>query len=87
MRQPMLKKIPLAAIGMVLIAVAVAPVVVGMVRAFGEVRRGGGGVEPTAAGAVAVGFHPAFIACGLLGVVLVAIAIARALRRGHAPGG
>ena len=83
MRQKTARHFPFAALGLVLIAVSVAPTIIGMVRGFGQAQRG---EDATAVNTgVALAFHPAFIACGLIGLLLVVVGIVRALRRGGRP--
>ena len=78
MRQ-MPRHFPFAAIGLVLIAIWVAPTVIGMVRSLSQVQRG---EDATAVnGGVATAFHPAFIACGIVGLTLVVLDIVLAIRR------
>lgn len=83
MRQKPTRHFPFAAVGLVLIAVFVAPTVVGMVRGFGQLQRG---EDATAVSSgVALAFHAAFMACGLLGSLLVIVGIVRAIRRAGRP--
>jgi hypothetical protein len=65
------------ATGIVLILISGAPVVIGMARGFDQLKRGD---PPTAVDSgVSMAFHPAFIACGAIGLLLVIIGIARAI--------
>ena len=83
MRQKNARHFPLGSIGVILIIASALPTVVGMVRGFNQMQRG---EDATAVNSgVALAFHPAFIACGALGVLLVVVAIVRALRRGGRP--
>jgi hypothetical protein len=74
MKRP--RRFPFAAIGLVLIAVSVAPSVIGMVRGFKQLQAGENATALNSG--VALAFHPAFIACGVLGVILVVIGFGRA---------
>jgi hypothetical protein len=84
MRQKPARRFPFAALGFVLIAASAAPTIIGMVRAFEQVHRG---EDVTAAvkNGVTLALHPAFATCGLIGLLLVIIEIARTLRRRHRP--
>ena len=74
---------PFAILGLVLIAASVALTVLGMVRGFGQVQ---GGESPAAVNSgVGLAFHPALIACGAAGLLLVVVGIVRALRRRGRP--
>src|SRR5262245_52602667 len=76
------RHLPFAAIGLVLIVVSVAPTVIGMVRGFNQMQRGEGAAAAAAAGSsVALSFHPALIACNLIGLLLVVVGIVLAIRR------
>jgi hypothetical protein len=77
---------PFAAVGLVLIAVSTAPTVMGMVRSFNQMQRGEDGAAVTTAGnGGALAFHPAFIGCGLIGLLLVVVGIVLAIRRTARP--
>ena len=84
MRQKPARRLPFAALGLVLIATSAAPTILGMVRAFEQVQRG---EDPTTTvnSGVALAFHPSFTACGLIGLLLVIMGIARACRRSQRP--
>ena len=83
MRQETARHFPFAAVGLVMIPVSVAPTVIGMVRSFNQLQRG---EDATAVNSgVALAVHPAFIACGLLGLLLVVVGIVRAIRRAGRP--
>lgn len=71
------RRFPFAAVGLVLIGVFVAPSVIGMVRTFAQLGRGED-VPATSSGEL-LSFHPAFMACGLIGVLLVIAGILRAI--------
>jgi biopolymer transport protein ExbB/TolQ len=71
---------PFAPVGLVLIAVSVAPTVIGVVRGFNQMEQGGDATATVNSG-VALAFHPAFIACGLIGLLLVVVGIVLAVRR------
>jgi len=73
------RRFPFAAVGLVLLAVSVAPTVIGMVRTFGQLGQGGED-PPAISGDGALAFHPAFMACGVIGALLVVVSIIRALR-------
>src|SRR5688500_5149079 len=61
---------PFAAVGLVLIVVSVAPTVIGMVRSFNQMQRGDAAAAAgTSESSVALAFHPAFVACGLIGLL------------------
>ncbi|HEY2584434.1 MAG TPA: hypothetical protein VGI81_01570 [Tepidisphaeraceae bacterium] len=80
MRQRKPRHFPFGSVGIVLMIASVLPTAIGMVRGFNQLQRG---QDATAVGSgVAVAFHPAFIACGALGALLVGVALVRALRRG-----
>jgi biopolymer transport protein ExbB/TolQ len=73
------RQFPFTAVGLVLIAMSLAPTVVGMVRGFQQLQRG---EDATAArSAVAVAFHPALIALGAVGFALVFVGVLLAFRR------
>ena len=83
MRQKTIRHFPFAALGLVLIAVSAAPTVIGMVLGFDQLQRG---EEATAVSSgVALAFHPAFVACGNVGMLLVVIGIVLAIRRAGRP--
>jgi len=73
---------PFAALGLVLIAVSVAPTVIGILRSFNQMQRGedAAAVETTES-SIALAFHPAFVTCGLVGLLLVVVGIVLAIRR------
>lgn len=73
------RRFPFAAVGVALIAVSVAPTVVGMVRGFNQLDRGESATSFDRG--VALAFHPALIACGVVGLLFVIAGIVRALRR------
>ena len=68
---------PFGLAGVVLIAIAVVPTAIGMLRGFRQLQRG----EDAAAIGIGVGLamHPAFVTCGILGIVLVVVAVALSL--------
>lgn len=72
------RRFPFAAVGVILIAASVAPTVVGMVRGFSQLNRGESATSIDRG--VALAFHPAFVACGVVGLLLVIAGIVRALR-------
>jgi hypothetical protein len=78
MRQKSAGHFPFGSVGVVLIIASLLPTVIGMVRGFNQLQRG---EDATAVNSgVALALHPAFIACGGLGVLLVVVALIRALR-------
>ena len=83
MRQKTGRHFPFAAVGLVLMAVSVAPTVVALLRSFGQMRHGGDASVVNSG--VALAFHPALIACGVVGMVLIAVGIVLALRRARRP--
>lgn len=72
------RRFPLAAVGVILVAVSVAPTVVGMVCGFHQLHRGESATSIDRG--VALAFHPAFIACGVSGLLLIIAGFVRALR-------
>jgi hypothetical protein len=77
---------PFAALGLVLIAVSAAPTVIGMVRSFNQMQRGeDAAAVATTDSSVALAFHPAFMACGLMGLLFVVVGIVLAIRRSARP--
>jgi hypothetical protein len=78
MRQNALRRFPLIATGMALILISVAATLIGFVRGFNNLQRG----EPATGvdSGVALSVHPAFIACGVAGLLLVVAGIVRAAR-------
>jgi hypothetical protein len=83
MRQKTARHFPFAALGLVLMAVSVAPTVIGMVRGFAQMQRGEDATAVTSS--VALASHPAFIACRVAGLVLVIVGIVLAIRRAGRP--
>ena len=80
MRQKIVRHFPFGSVGVVLIIASELPTVIGMVRGFNQLQRG---EDSTAVNSgIALAFHPAFIATGTLGMLLVMVALVRALRRG-----
>ena len=55
------RRFPFAALGLVLLAVSVAPTVIGMVRGFDQLGRDDDAAAISSG--VALAFHPAFMAC------------------------
>jgi hypothetical protein len=74
------RRFPFAALGLVLIAISAAPLVIGMERGFNEMQRGENGIDTVNRG-VELAWHPAFMACGIVGCVLVFVGIILAARR------
>jgi hypothetical protein len=85
MRQKLTRRFPFAALGLVLIAVSVSPIVIGMVRHFNQMQRGEGQDAMAVSSSAALAFHPAFMASGLIGMLLVAVGIVLAIRRSARP--
>jgi hypothetical protein len=77
---------PFAAVGLALIVVSVAPTVIGMVRSFNQMQRGDDAAAAgTADSSVALAFLPAFVGCGLIGLLFVVVGIVLAIRRSATP--
>ena len=83
MRKNHTRRFPFIGIGLLLLAISGAPAVVGMLRDFNQLQHG---QDPSAVqSGVGLAFHPAFIACSNVGLLLLVIGIARALRRSGSP--
>ena len=80
MRQNSVRHFPYGLVGVVLIIAQALPMGIGMVRGFNQLQRG---EDATAShSGTALAFHPALIACGTVGMLLVLVAFVRVLRRG-----
>jgi hypothetical protein len=74
------RRFPFIAVGLVLMAVAGAPTVIGMMRGFDEISRGETAVSIT--DGVELAFHPAFMSCASLGILLFVVGLVRAFATG-----
>jgi formate hydrogenlyase subunit 3/multisubunit Na+/H+ antiporter MnhD subunit len=73
------KHFPFISIGILLFLIAAAPVVIGFVHNFNQLQAG---QQPTDTQFwIGVAFHPIFVVCNLMGMLFIAIGIARALLR------
>ncbi len=80
MRQKSARHFPFVLVGIVLIVAAVLPTVIGMVRGFYQAQRGENATAVDRG--VAMAFHPALIAFGVVGLLLIVIGFIRGFRRG-----
>jgi len=74
------QRLPLISLGMLLILISVAPTFIGMTRAFNQMNHGEDS-SATLQKWVNLGFHPVFIACGPMGLLLLLAGLRRLLLR------